>query len=69
VVTLGNDLDALRTLVETNSLTAKVKKRLHQSQQSIDEINRAIDSFHCRIAEVTVRAQQVRDRIMDLDAR
>jgi hypothetical protein len=69
VVTLGNELDALQTRVETDSLTARVRKRLNDSQKSIDGLNGMIDALHCKVAEITVQTQHIRDRITELDAR
>jgi chromosome segregation ATPase len=69
VVELSNELDALRTRVEMDSLTARVKNRLEDSQGRIDGINRVIDSIQCEVARLTVQTQQSRDRTADLDAR
>jgi hypothetical protein len=60
VVALGNELDALHVQVETNSLTARVRKRLSDSHQRIDELNGFIDAVNC---------QTIRDRIIELDAK
>jgi chromosome segregation ATPase len=69
LVKLSETLDSLRKNVETDSLTAQVRKQMEERQQKIEAFNWSIDDIHAKISTFTVACQQCCDRIAELDAK
>ena len=67
VVELSDQIEDLKKKVDTDSLTAKVKKRLERGNQKIADLNRAIDQIQDKATAIKDTVKETKSRINDLN--
>jgi chromosome segregation ATPase len=68
-VKLSDEFDDLRTQVETNSLTAKVRREMEEGNQMIDDLNRNVDQVQNRVSSTKLKINELNDEIAALETR
>jgi chromosome segregation ATPase len=68
-VKLSDEFDDLRVQVETNSLTAKVRREMEEGNKMIDDLNRNVDQLQNRVSSTKLQINELNEEIAALDAR
>jgi chromosome segregation ATPase len=63
VVVLSDELEKLRIQVETNSLTAQVRKELDDGRQAIEDVNLSIEQNNCKATALDTEIKAIHTRI------
>lgn len=66
-VQLSDQLETLKKQVETESLTANVKRQINEGRRTIADLNRAIDKLNGENSQVQDQIREIRQRIADLE--
>ncbi|EAX97168.1 hypothetical protein TVAG_116860 [Trichomonas vaginalis G3] len=69
LVELSDQFESLKKSVETDSLTANVRRQIDYGQKTINEINRQIDKLQCETVAIQEKSRDYRTRITDLETR
>ncbi|OHT02547.1 hypothetical protein TRFO_30274 [Tritrichomonas foetus] len=69
VVELSDQIEELRKKVETDSLTAKVRRQLDTGNAKIADLNRSIDQIQDQATAILEKVKETKNRISELDAR
>ena len=69
LVELSDQFESLKKTVETESLTANVRRQIDFGNKTIADINRQIDKIQCETTEIQERSRENKARIADLEAK
>ena len=67
LVELSDQYESLKKTVETESLTANVRRQIDFGNQTIADINRQIDKIQCETTEIQEKSREIKSRIVDLE--
>lgn len=69
LVELSDQFESLKKSVETDSLTANVRRQIDYGQKTINDINRQIDKIQCETVAIQEKSREYRTRITDLETK
>lgn len=69
VVELSDQYEQLKNQVETESLTANVRRQIEIGQKTVSDLNRQIETIQCETTSIMEKSKEMKAKISELEAK